>query len=77
MLAAAEHEGRSPDARTRPATPNERAAAARLVAAEEFRGPIVCRACALEVLERLVLVAVESAERDTRASLREQTQWPN
>src|SRR5438105_4298973 len=49
MLAAAdEDEGRAPRARTALATPAERAAAARLVAAAEFHGPIVCRACAME-----------------------------
>jgi hypothetical protein len=77
MLAADEDEGRARRPKTAAVTPAERAAAARLVAADEFLGPLVCRACAIEVVARLVLVAVEAAERDLRATIQEQMQWPN
>ena len=76
LVADAADEGRS-RLPSLPPTPEERAAAAQLVAAEEFRGAIVCRACALEVLGRMVKVAVEAAERDLRARIQEQTRCPN
>jgi hypothetical protein len=80
MVAAASAE----DGRRRPGirrprrtTAAERALAAQLVAAEEFRGSRVCRACALRVVGQMVLVAVEAAEQELRASIKEQTQCPN
>lgn len=76
MLAAAEDEGRTPP-RVLPPTPAERAEAARLFAEEQFDEPLVCRACVLKVVARLVRQAVEDAERDLRAAFREQMQWPN
>jgi hypothetical protein len=77
MLAAAAEDEDRRRTTSAPATPAERAAAAQLVAAEEFRGTFVCRACALDVVGRMVQVAVEAAEHDLRERMKEQMQCPN
>jgi hypothetical protein len=58
-------------------TPVVRGQIARDLAAEELRGPLVCRACALELVERMVRASVEVAEEDLRARMKEQMKWPN
>lgn len=77
LAAAAEEDGRSRIARSGPATPAERAAAARDVAAEQIAGAFVCRACALDIVERLVRASLEADEEDIRRRMKEQLQCPN
>ena len=77
LAAAAEEDGRSRIEQSGPATPAERAAAARDVAAEEIRGALVCRACALDLVERYVRASVEAAEEDLRRWRKERFEWPN
>lgn len=60
-----------------PATPAERAAAARLVAGEEIREELVCRTCALDLVERLVRASLEADEEDIRRRMKEQLTCPN
>jgi hypothetical protein len=74
--AAAEEEDR-PRTRSGPVTPAQRALAARRAAAETIPNAMVCRGCALELVELMVREAVEDAERDLRAALKEQIECPN
>ena len=64
-----------------PARPEDFATAARLIAEERLQGPLVCRGCALRIVEELVLAAVTSAHeagrRAVRRAIEEQTRWPN
>ncbi|MCE9637707.1 MAG: hypothetical protein K8T90_18565 [Planctomycetes bacterium] len=64
-----------------PARPVDFAQAARLIAEERLQGELVCRACALRLIEELVLASVEFAHdagrRAVRRAIEEQTRWPN
>jgi len=75
--AADENRPESAAAPTKQATPAERAQAAVLVAAQEFTGPFVCRACALQFVHDLVQAAVEAAESEVRRAIKEQTRCLN
>jgi len=75
--AADENRPKPAAAPTSRATPAERAHAARRAAAQTFTGPLVCRACALQLVHDMVQDAVEAAERDMRRAIEEQTRCPN
>jgi hypothetical protein len=64
-----------------PARPVDFAMAARLIAEERLQGERVCRACALRLIEELVLTSVEAAHEAGRRAvcraIEEQTRWPN
>ncbi|MCE9635773.1 MAG: hypothetical protein K8T90_08720 [Planctomycetes bacterium] len=77
LAAAAEEDGRPRAGRSAPVTPAERARAARLVAAEEIREEVVCRECALDIVERLVRASLEADEEDIRRRMKEQLECPN
>ena len=76
-LAVAPDEEPRPRMELRPATPAERARVARLVAGEEIREEVVCRACALDLVERLVRASLEADEEDIRRRMKEQLECPN